>query len=445
MVDKERNMSLIKLVDGKAEELKNKILSSGDTLPSSVTGNVWYLSNQGDDSNCGCSKESPWKTLEALVDNAWKIKSGDAVLFERGSMFRAIEKYINRSVVRTISGVYYGAYGEGEKPFINASPKNYAFKECWSEEDKNIWTCGELSEDTGIIVFNNGEMVGYKKLNRCELKLNGDFWCDGNKLYLYWDKNPASDWESIEIGVRTTLIGLYDDPIENITIENLCLKYSGGHAVAAMNGAKNITVRNCEIGYIGGSILMEKARYGNGIEFFGECRDIVAEYNWVYQIYDSGITYQGGDKISKNISFCNNLLEYCGMGSFEYWRGAKSDICWDENVTYANNICRLSGYCWGGEQRPDKCSSHIRSDVTCPNATKNFIVKDNIFDRSSVFLIEVGGTSNTLPKMIGNIYIQSLAGLFGTYSKEMNIAFDTKIESFINNYVGDKEAIVAFY
>ena len=41
MVDKERNMSLIKLVDSKAEELKNKILSSGDTLPSSVTGNVW--------------------------------------------------------------------------------------------------------------------------------------------------------------------------------------------------------------------------------------------------------------------------------------------------------------------------------------------------------------------------------------------------------------------
>ena len=174
----------IGFVDEKANDLKAKILESLDCLPQSVTGNIWYVSSTGDNSNSGNSKDFPWRGLEALAENAEKIKAGDAVLFERGGIYRG--------AVRTIGGVYYGAYGQGEKPRLYGSLKNYALSELWQECEKNIWSCGKMDADTGIIVFGDDEFVGYKKFKKSDIKQNGDFWCDSdNTLYIYWDYSDS--------------------------------------------------------------------------------------------------------------------------------------------------------------------------------------------------------------------------------------------------------------
>lgn len=429
----------IGFVDEKANDLKAKILESLDCLPQSVTGNIWYVSSTGDNSNSGNSKDFPWRGLEALAENAEKIKAGDAVLFERGGIYRG--------AVRTIGGVYYGAYGQGEKPRLYGSLKNYALSELWQECEKNIWSCGKMDADTGIIVFVDDEFVGYKKFKKSDIKQNGDFWCDSdNTLYIYWEGNPAESYESIEIGTKITVMGLYDAPIEDITIENLCIKYTGAHAIAATDGAKNITVRNCEIGYIGGSIYKDNVRYGNGVEFYNGCENILVEYNWIYQIYDSGFTHQGnGNYAAKNIEVRYNLIEGCGMGSVEYWLAYNSQKKnYAENVTYSDNIMRNAGYCWGGVQRPDKVSSHILSNGKNQNHFINYQFKGNIFDRSSCFLMEITSLDETYPTFSDNIYIQDKGMKLGTFAKTEDVIFDDEVQRVLNKEWGDNKATIIF-
>ena len=430
--------------DAQADALRSRIQNSTDVLPATVTGKIWYISNSGNDSNSGNSKDDAWASIDALNSYSSRIKAGDAVLFERGGVFRGS--------FATKSNVYYGAYGTGDKPCIYGSAQNYA-KVNWKKKFGNIWICDTyIPDDVGIIVFNHGESVGYKRDKKYEMQQNGDFWCEGDgavTLYLYMDKNPGEAFKSIEIGIRKDIISIRS--CENTVVENLCIKYTGAHAITG-GGVKNVTVKNCEIGFIGGSYLKDYwrqyTRYGNGIQFWSKNEDVLVENNWIYQIYDSGITHQGdGNYTAKNLTFNENLVEYCGMGSIEYWTNyytGEGGYNISENVTYSNNILRFAGYCWGGLQRFDKeRSGHIISDVSCHNNKKNFKIINNIFDQSTAPLIDIGSTDNTLPVLSGNTYAQSKGALLGAYGDKTGILFEAGVENIIGSI--DKAAKVVWY
>lgn len=433
--------------DSQADAMRNKVLNASDALPASVTGKIWYISNDGSDRNSGNSKNDAWATIDALNFYGNKINSGDAVLFERGGVYRG--------TFNAKSGVYYGAYGTGDKPCIYGSSQNYA-KVNWKKKFGNIWICDTyIPDDVGTIIFNHGEMVGYKRDKKYEMKNNGDFWCDENNgytLYVYMDKNPAEAFKSIEIGIRKTIINI-SAGMKDITIDNLCLKYTGAHGIDAKHGSANITIKNCEFGFIGGSYLKgywrEYTRYGNAIQFYQGCENILVENNWIYQIYDSGITHQGdGNYVAKNINFSSNLIEYCGMGSIEYWLWNLEDEgkqCWAENVTYANNIMRFAGYGWGGYQRFDKISAHIYSNGDNHNNFKNFKITGNIFDQSSHDLIEISSLFKTYPTLSGNTYAQALGGRLGTYAESKDIIFDASVSDVIKTVIGDNSAAIIYY
>ena len=240
-------------LDNEADEMRSKILSSNGSGVK-ITGTTYYVSEKGDDSNDGKSPKTAWATpAGAEVHNA-SLKSGDAVLFERGGVFRGSMKLA--------SGVYYGAYGTGDRPCIYGSARNFA-DAVFTSDGKNIWRLREMfAGDVGIIVFNHGEAVGNRVSSRAELKSNYDFFCDTsdkNRVYLYFEEDPSKVFISIEIGADSVLFRF--DGQKNITIENLTFKYTGGHAVRGSN-TENITVRNCEIGYVGGSYL---DGYGDGM------------------------------------------------------------------------------------------------------------------------------------------------------------------------------------
>lgn len=93
----------------------------------------FYISySEGNDSNSGVSKKSPWKTLTKL-ENSWQlINPGDSVLFKRTDIWAPSDQEHNydgliRPTVNK-SGtphkwIYIGAYGEGEKPIISSKNK----------------------------------------------------------------------------------------------------------------------------------------------------------------------------------------------------------------------------------------------------------------------------------------------------------------------------------
>lgn len=424
-------------IDSTANSMRDKILNAKDTIK--AKGTTYYISPKGNDQNDGKSPSTAWESLLALNAYSSRLKPGDAVLFERGGVYRGS--------INAVGGVSYGAYGSGDKPAIYGSKENSA-KAKWTNTGNNIWQCETIiSGDIGIIVFNHGEATGTKKSSKSELKNELDFCSEAGRVFLKSSKNPADAYKSIEIGAYGMIITI-GAGVSDVTIENLTLKYVGMHGIRANGNNKNITIRNCEVGWLGGSLLKddpENRRAGNGIEFWMGCENILVESNWIYQIYDSGITHQGtGGYVAKNVRFKDNLIEYVSMGSLEYWLydGAKDLI---DNVSYTGNICRFAGYGWSFEQRPDKKSAgHIMTFTSMANKAVNFTISNNIFELSKWGLIAATSKAGTPPVLSGNTYIQTKGGYLGEYGKEGFVKFDDSVENVIKNVWGDKTAKVVF-
>ena len=407
--------------DDEATALRKEILAAEDTIK--AKGTTWYISNDGDDSNEGNSPEKPWKTINALSVNAYKMKEGDAVLFRRGDIFRG---YITAT-----SGISYGAYGVGDKPSIYGCLKNYA-EETWRPtSEENVWAMILSTNDVGMIIFNHGEAYGNKKIeNVFECDEDYEFFYDQQNglLYLYCSKgDPGRVFYDIEFLSNKTLLYVKDNS-ENVYIENLCLKYTGGHCISIGKPVKGITIKNCEIGWIGGAIFRNKTeRYGNGIQFYGQCSDSVIDHCWVYQCYDAGLTHQysgSGDikHSAENLTYTNNLVEFCSY-SFEYFwgwseEGKQKDIpeVKMKNILLENNIMRFSGYGLGKNRPTSWNVGHFVTWNSYTNPHENFVVKNNVFDTSLLNLFNMNTYYPQNPTMEGNTYIQKNGGKIGVNS-----------------------------
>ncbi len=433
---------LASLFEKEARTLKNKILNAADSkLPAYVTRTVFHVSadGAGDSSATEGTVQNPY-SYEEFLNGAFTPSKGNAVLFKRGDVFRG--------TFRTVTNVFYGAYGTGPKPQILGSAKNYA-KETWKYEGNNIYSLSGFKADIGLITFDDKEF-GFKKDYMNDVKAHLDFYYTGGTVYIYLDKAPT-EYEDIEIGTREYII-VVEENSKNVTIDNLCIKYGSGNAIEILAGNVGVKVTNCEIGYIGGGYLYGTLRFGNAVEFWCASKDALVENNWIYQIYDTGITHQGaGGYYAENLVFNENLIEYCGMGSIEYWLGyvvnedGSLQTPWIKNTTYSNNICRFAGYCWGGYQRPDKVSTHIRSDITTPNPAQNFKITGNIFDQATDNLVEIGGSYGTFPIMSGNIYAQHTNGSLGTFANKTGYVFDLNADETVKNFFKDSTAKVYWY
>lgn len=363
--------------DAEAKVLRNKILNATDNVK--VSGTKYYVSSvNGNDENDGLSPKTALKSLNGA--SKLSLKSGDALLLERGSVFRLT------STFNLKSGITYAAYGTGDKPAVYGSAMNYAVSSTWKPFDKlkNVWVLEmAFSGDVGNIVFNHGEAASNKIDYVYNLTANGDFYYDSAacKLYLYLDKgNPGKAYDDIEISPRFPLFNLPSNG-RDIVIDNITFKYSGNFGIYGGN-ITNLSVTNCELAWIGGAYLPSGDDcYGNGIEL-GGIVDSVFKNNWVYQIYDSGMTFQHSEGDVIDVSYSENLFEYCGMSGFEWWKeSGVTTTSWKlENISFDNNIVRFTGYGWiSGTKRGAR---HIQGPFRpqdYPNM-ENFVFSDNIFD-----------------------------------------------------------------
>ena len=382
--------------DAQANALREKVLGSGNTASIyKITGTTYYVSPRGNDDNDGKSPQRAFKTTKASVFSRNILKPGDAVLFERGGLWRLTNP------VKCKEGVIYGSYGEGEKPTFYGSAYNYANSEFWVPSTReNIWKVTVADIDVGLIVFNHGEMVGAKKLNGLiALEKNGDFYFNRNQdtVYLYYDGgNPGKVFKDIEIGLKKSAFTASNAP--DITIDNIRIKYIGAFGISVC-GCDNFTVTNCEVGFIGGAIQSGTLRYGNGIQVWNGVDGHRIENCWIYQVYDAAVTFQGDYTYSaarmsdeyKNITYKGNLFEYSTY-SVEFWHansGDKTKGISDaviKNFQCVDNISRFAGYGFG-RQRTDHAGYHICVfSHTFPNAESNAI-KNNIFDCSDSYIV----------------------------------------------------------
>ena len=393
-------------------------------------GTTYYISPNGDNQNDGLSPETAWGSLRKLqtMATAKLLKPGDTVRFERGGT------YVGTLVCRP--GVTYSAYGTGEKPVISGSPKNYASEDLWEEtEVENVYRLKDFRYNVGIMVFdftgvagNYNELVGdmmvkgvngfngYKDLYE-DLSFYSDL--SENALYLCSKEgNPGKRFRSIDIGAVGNLI----TPADDVVIDNLACRFVGAHGIGA-GGIKNVTVQNCTFDYLGGSILAgfggaNLTRYGNAIQDYGSCDGWYVYNNWMYQIYDTGITHQYNSYDSKgsctmnDVRYIGNVVELCHW-SIEYYNPDYTGTTHTMNNTYiADNICRLNGYGWGSRIR--KSGANLVQSVGIPDSATNFLMENNIYDRSTGRLFYTNSVGDRALQLKDNLYVQNAGGLVGT-------------------------------
>lgn len=374
--------------DKEAKELKDKILNSESTVP--LQGTTYYFSDKGDPFNEGLSPEEPLSidSIDILY-----LLPGDAVLFERGSVFRL------KKPITPQDGIYYGAYGKGEKPQFLGSFKDYADPTIWVSDNAVLWQT-KLPEGAGggNVVFNNGEAVATRKLTLEEVKKDGDYFFDSESsiLYLYLNQyNPGYYFDNIEIAniqfIFQATGSSADVLISDMYFENLCLKYPSKHAFS-LNFGENLTVKNCEIAWVGGDWYGNKGtRLGNAVEFWAVAKGNTVSNNYIHQIYDAAVTFQGtSDNNYTDITIENNLIEYCSM-NFEFWASedgvqsatSNSPNANFHNISISDNIFRFGGYGYSNLYRSDRTDQayiltwYYNYDK---NQFKNFNITNNIFD-----------------------------------------------------------------
>ncbi len=459
-------------VDAIAEQMKKDILYTENTDVSRILGNIFYVSEKnGNDNNNGTT--APIKTLEQLAKLS--VKSGDAVLFERGGIYRG--------TITAKNGVTYGSYGEGNKPLLMQSKKNYADKSLWTTTEwENVYVCTELLTNVGVIGFDHDlfdySEASYNELyadimnlntfsftgpadlsedlqfySECTTEDGSDLTGNPGKLYVYSTKgNPGERFSSIEIGEK---FDIFDGAPNNCTIDNIAMKFTGAHAIG-FGTCENLKVTNCVFSWLGGSVLkintnLTAVNYGNAVEIYGGCNGYLVKNNWMYQIYDTGVTHQRssstGNCIQTNIEYNSNLIEYVHWG-IEFYNapptaeqlGGKEDTYtrYTSNVKDLYNVCRMGGYGWGSKTRFRQTSARLYCGSTLSD-NYNQYTHYNIFDRCAGYLINL--PKNSTEDDDRNIYIQTVGNTLGLLKGTTRSCSFASHED-ISKYLGDEHGVV---
>lgn len=271
----------------------------------------------------------------------------------------------------------------------------------------------ELDPDVGNVIL-DGKKAAFKRWTLDDLKQNDDFCYERSEGRVWYrsDKNPALRFKSIEAAVMRHVVDL--SGVEWAVFDGLDLRYGAAHGFGG-SGNAHVTIRNCDISWIGGGDQYReggagrRVRFGNGIEFWANARDHLVENCRIWEVYDAAITNQGsGVNVERNIVYRNNLIWNCEY-SFEYWNRGPESITQD--VAFVDNVCLNAGYGWGHVQRPDpngRCVMFYSNQAQ----TKNLVLRGNVFANATESLVrsDVDWTPEQ-PRFEGNVYWQDDAAL----------------------------------
>ena len=447
-----------KALDLKAQEMKDSVIFTPNYQPKSER--VIYVSNSGCDCNDGLSMEKPIATLEKVNEIT---QPGDTVLFKRGDHFRG-----NIKVDK--DGVTYASYGEGVKPIIDSSKKNYAGADMWEPTDvENVYVLKEEVDNPGLLHFDPSytygvynELYGHMKLrgaggfmNYDQLSSDLEFFGDRetNKLYLYSDKgNPGERFLDIEIGAGGNTFG---GSAHNVTFDGLWIMHTGCHGIGS-GTTVNRTVRNCIFSWLGGSMLggakrgdgsYNTTRFGNAVEIYGGCEGYTVENNWMYQIYDTAITHQyggysEGNCIQHDVIYRDNLMEYC-FWSIEFYDGEREGTTREvKNVYMSGNFAYMGGYGWGCKGREWGTPMYCGSTVCCE--VENHVAENNIFYQCLGYLVVLANCEGHKPEILrNNVYVNPKGEKFATvFGQTLN--FDGTEKEMLKKYVNEEEPTVVY-
>ncbi len=478
-IDDETTEYYESLLQTRIREIKN---SGPEVTPDDIKaqgGTCYYISSvHGNDSNDGKSPETAWASPIKL----WKILAGgqvwlpvpakgDGVFFECGSEFYSDDEYQYTAqyygkgtpALYLSSGITYSSYGEGDKPFFTSA---LDFRDSdrtgvWNETEwENIYVtddryCGQLTRDTGILIFNKGEGVGIRMVpddtsdpfgegktvidkglccngyeyydtgvKSCEspgtaLTNDLEFIYDpvGCKVYLYCEGgDPSERFDEIMLApCRAVVKG---DGLDSVRVDNFTVMYSGDQLLSI--GDNNITISNCEVGYCVGSLSSIEHSLG----VYAGVDNYVIRNCYSHDIGDGAITNQCGSSLDadkavlNHVTYENNVLITSGIG-FEVWAhmgtikedGSATQTI--ENFTIKDNIVAYTGYGMTNKQAGQAMTDPnalAMIDSSMYGEFHNCIIEGNTFFNCSGVLLRAYAATDSQElgwNMRDNTYIMS--------------------------------------
>ncbi len=360
-------------LDGYLSLLRDRIKEIKES-PSSFTpedapegATVWYVSSiHGDNKNDGLSPETPFADCDGLfryvgsAENGTylsKVKKGDFVFFERGSVFYPCRYYNHTiSTFLTRDGVTYSAYGDpsAPKPVFKGTFDFGGGCGDWQPtewEDVYVLDLNKLvpegkenfareDGDIGKILFNDGEYMAVRVIpndkdapfgegkttrpmyeqGNCDeyfisggttandpgdaLRNNLEYIHDFSTGMLYirckWG-NPADVFKSADVCRNCNIGWLSGDS----RYDNLAFLYSA--YICAEIGNRSV-VTWCEAGYAGGCI----GSVGTGIGGYGACDSLTVDNCYIHDVEDGpmGTQFTGDEEgvELKNVILTNNVV-----------------------------------------------------------------------------------------------------------------------------------------
>jgi len=440
--------------DAKIQSIINSDSALTPEYIEAMGGTCYYISSiNGNDKNDGLTPETAWATPLAtyrILPTGYsvpKLKAGDGVFFERGSVFDASNELFHfgasgDSVLKGISGCYYGANGEGAKPIL-ANAVDYEGKTPWSRtEYANIWrldydfelpksaasegsysyhdvgnivlTKKDGSEGWGIKIttavaddvkhegrlglgnktvelglvadgFGNVYDIPARETDSITDVLKNDLeffhqFTDGKNtsdLYMYYEGDLNADFESIVVCNRGHICVAQDAAM----FDNIEFVYGGSHGISG-NNLDTIVISNCVFGWIGGSLHgSTSTRFGNAIENWEACDAMHMIDNYIYQVYDAGITTQGNGgptdtDLMQNFCIKGNVITHTIM-PIELFNYAYTDGGF-ENLKMTDNYILYTGYGFGTTRADRQMRTPLFTWMWCYRGWKNCDFTNNI-------------------------------------------------------------------
>ncbi len=156
--------------------------------------------------------------------------------------------------------------------------------------------------------------------------------------------------------------------------------YSANNGIF-LQDTDNMIVEDCSISWIGGMYYGGgPVRMGNGIQMWVGNSNITLRYNRIDQIYDAGISPQGGGTYTqRNIHSYYNIISNCWY-SYEVFTYTGSTL---DNVDFDNNTCIGAGNQWSANQRPDTGNARHVINWDGGGTVTGCSIRNNIFKDST--------------------------------------------------------------